>query len=235
MRLVFATNNAHKLAEVGAILGPEWELVTPASLGITEDIPETGDTLEANALQKARYIYERTRDANYGVAGSAVGVPTFADDTGLEVAALGGAPGVYSARYAAMTDDKSCVARSGGGSPTFDDNNRLLLRNLEGAANRSARFRTVIALIWDGREHLFEGRVEGHIIDEYRGTGGFGYDPIFVPCIPNDGGLCAAKSAAAPTFAEMPLAEKNAISHRARAVEKLAKFLNNKPLNHDNQ
>ncbi len=210
MRLVFATNNAHKLAEVSAILGPGWELVTPASLGITEDIPETGDTLEENALQKARYIYERTRDANYGVAKSVVGVPTFADDTGLEVAALDGAPGVRSARYAGDHHD-------------FDDNNRLLLKNLKGATDRAARFRTVIALILDGREHLFEGRVEGRIIDEYRGAGGFGYDPIFIP----DG--------TDTTFAEMPLAEKNAISHRARAVEKLAQFLNSKPLNHDNQ
>ena len=198
MRLVFATNNAHKLAEVSAILGPGWELVTPASLGITEDIPETADTLEGNALQKARYIYERTS------------LDCFADDTGLEVAALGGAPGVRSARYAGDHHD-------------FDDNNRLLLKNLEGATDRSARFRTVIALIIDGREHLFEGRVEGRIIDEYRGTGGFGYDPIFAP----DG--------ADTTFAEMAAAEKNAISHRARAVEKLAQFLKNKTLNHDKQ
>ena len=190
MRIVFATNNRHKLEEVAAIFGPEWELVTPASLGITEDIPETCDTLEGNALQKARYIYERT------------GLDCFADDTGLEVTALDGAPGVRSARYAGDHHD-------------FDDNNRLLLKNLEGAGDRSARFRTVIALILDGKEHLFEGRVEGHIIEEYRGTGGFGYDPVFVP----DG--------FGATFAEMPLEEKNAISHRARAVEKLAEFLRN--------
>ncbi len=189
MRIVFATNNRHKLEEVGAILGPGWELVTPASLGITEDIPETADTLEGNALQKARYIYERT------------GLDCFADDTGLEVAALGGAPGVRSARYAGDHHD-------------FDDNNRLLLGNLEGAADRSARFRTVIALILGGEEHLFEGRVEGRIIDEYRGTGGFGYDPVFAP------------EGSRKTFAEMPAAEKNAISHRARAVEKLNQYLN---------
>ncbi len=188
MRIVFATNNRHKLEEVSAILGSGYELVTPASLGIAEDIPETSDTLEGNALQKARYIYERT------------GLDTFADDTGLEVTALEGAPGVRSARYAGDHHD-------------FDDNNRLLLKNLEGAEDRSARFRTVIALILDGKEQLFEGCVEGHIIDEYRGKGGFGYDPVFIP------------EGSGTTFAEMPPEEKNAISHRARAVEKLAEFL----------
>jgi XTP/dITP diphosphohydrolase len=223
MKLVFATNNKHKLEEVSAILGTGFELVTPARLGITEDIPETQETLEGNALQKARYLRERT------------GLDVFADDTGLEVTALGGAPGVYSARYAAVGDADFCVAksavgvisldnphadlRSTGGPrsmiaiPTFDDNNRLLLRNLEGAADRSARFRTVIALILDGREHLFEGTVEGRIIEEYRGTEGFGYDPVFIP------------EGCDRTFAEMPAAEKNAISHRARAVEKLREFL----------
>jgi XTP/dITP diphosphohydrolase len=207
MRIIFATNNRHKLDEVSAILGPGWELVTPTMLGIIEDIPETAPTLEGNALQKARYLYERT------------GLDCFADDTGLEVTALGGAPGVRSARYAGDHHD-------------FDDNNRLLLKNLEGAADRSARFRTVIALILDGEEHLFEGCVEGHIIDEYRGTGGFGYDPVFVPCIPDDDRFCVAKSAVGVlTFAEMPPAEKNAISHRARAVEKLGDFLKKIPQN----
>jgi XTP/dITP diphosphohydrolase len=188
MRVVFATNNRHKLEEVSAILGPGWELVTPAALGITEDIPETAETLEGNALQKARYVHDRT------------GLSVFADDTGLEVTALGGAPGVRSARYAGEHHD-------------FDDNNRLLLKNMAGVADRSARFRTVIALILDGREHLFEGRVEGRIIEEYRGTGGFGYDPVFAP------------EDSRKTFAEMSPDEKNAISHRARAVEKLADFL----------
>jgi XTP/dITP diphosphohydrolase len=205
MKLVFATNNRHKLAEVSAILTSSVELVTPVELGITEDIPETADTLEGNALLKARYVYNRTREVNHGATQSAVGVPTFADDTGLEVAALGGAPGVYSARYAGEAHD-------------FDDNNRLLIKNLKGVADRSARFRTVIALIVNEggtpREYLFEGRVEGRIIDEYRGEGGFGYDPIFIP----EGGNA--------TFAEMSAAQKNAISHRARAVEKLAEFLN---------
>jgi XTP/dITP diphosphohydrolase len=187
-RLVFATNNRHKLEEVSAILGAEWELATPAALGITEDIPETQETLEGNALQKARYIYERT------------GLDCFADDTGLEVAALGGAPGVRSARYAGDRHD-------------FDDNNRMLLKNLAGVQDRSARFRTVIALILGGEEHLFEGRVEGRIIDEYRGDGGFGYDPVFIP------------EGSERTFAQMPPEQKNAISHRARAVERLAIFL----------
>jgi XTP/dITP diphosphohydrolase len=190
MRIVFATANRHKLEEVAAILGTGFELVTPADMGITEDIPETSDTLAGNALQKARYLYNRT------------GVDCFADDTGLEVAALGGAPGVRSARYAGEGHD-------------FAANNRLLLSNLEGMADRSARFRTVIALILDGREYLFEGAVEGHIIEEYRGGEGFGYDPVFVP------------EGSGQTFAEMSADQKNSISHRGRAVEKLAIFLKN--------
>jgi XTP/dITP diphosphohydrolase len=197
MQIAFATNNRHKLEEVSAILGPAFELVTPAMLGITEDIPEDSPTLEGNALQKARYIHSRT------------GLDCFADDTGLEVAALGGAPGVHSARYAADAGEAGAVA----GGHNFDANNRLLLRNLAGAEDRSARFRTVIVLILDGQEYLFEGTVEGRIIEEYRGTEGFGYDPIFIP------------EGSTQTFAEMPAAEKNAISHRARAVEKLADFL----------
>ena len=188
MKIVFATNNKHKLEEASAILGPDFELKTPADCGITEDIPETQPTLEGNALQKARYIYERT------------GLDCFADDTGLEVAALGGAPGVRSARYAGDEHD-------------FDRNTALLLRNLESGADRSARFRTVIALIVGGEEYLFDGIVNGRIIDEYRGTGGFGYDPVFVP------------EGCSETFAEMSAEQKNAVSHRARAVEKLSDFL----------
>jgi XTP/dITP diphosphohydrolase len=191
MKIVFATANRHKLDEVSAILGHGFELVTPAELGITEDVPETSDTLAGNALQKARYIYERT------------GVDCFADDTGLEVAALGGAPGVHSARYAGEGHD-------------FAANNRLLLSNLAGSSDRSARFCTVIALILGGQEYLFEGVVEGRIIDEYRGGEGFGYDPIFVP------------EGSELTFAEMPADQKNHISHRAHAVEKLATFLKTK-------
>ena len=187
-KIIFATNNAHKLSEVQAVLGDAFELITLRECGITEDIPETAPTLEGNALQKARYVYEKT------------GADCFADDTGLEVDALGGAPGVHSARYATDGHD-------------FTANNRLLLKNLEGVENRSAHFRTVIALILDGEEYLFEGRVEGVIATEESGCGGFGYDPLFVP------------SGEIITFAEMSAEAKNAISHRGRAVAELVKFL----------
>lgn len=188
MKIIFATNNAHKLSEVQAVLGDAFTLVTPRDCGITEEIPEEQETLEGNASQKARYIYDRT------------GLDCFADDTGLEVAALGGAPGVHSARYATDGHD-------------FAANNRLLLRNLEGVTDRRARFRTVISLILNGEEHLFEGVVEGRIIDRETGCEGFGYDPLFRP----DG--CGK------TFAEMSAGEKNAVSHRGRAVRKLAEYL----------
>ena len=188
MKILFATNNAHKLAEVQAVLGDSYTLVTPRDCGVTEEIPETQPTLEGNALQKARYLYDRT------------GLACFADDTGLEVAALGGAPGVHSARYATDGHD-------------FAANNRLLLRNLAGEENRRARFRTVVALILGGREYLFEGVVEGQIIDRETGHEGCGYDPLFRP----DG--------YDRTFAQMTTEEKNAVSHRARAVRKLAAFL----------
>ncbi len=187
-KLLFATNNAHKLAEVQAGLGPDFELTTPRDCGVTEEIPETCDTLEGNAAQKAHYLHDR------------IGMDCFADDTGLEVAALGGAPGVHSARYATEGHD-------------FAANNRLLLRNLEGVADRRARFRTVIALLLNGQEYRFEGIVEGHIIDHEIGHEGFGYDPLFIP----DG--------FDKTFAQMTAAEKNAVSHRGRAVRKLADFL----------
>jgi XTP/dITP diphosphohydrolase len=210
MKIVFATNNKHKLEEAGAILGPAFEFATPASLGIMEDIPETQPTLEGNALQKARYLYDRLRDMN-GVDGkSAVGVPTFADDTGLEVAALGGEPGVRSARYA---EDAGVAVSTDDGGHDFAANTRLLLERLRGAGDRSARFRTVVALIMDGREYTFEGEVRGHIIEDYRGDGGFGYDPVFVP------------EGSAETFAQMSAGRKNAISHRARALDKLKGFL----------
>ena len=188
MKILFATNNAHKLTEVQAMLGDSYTLVTPRDCGVTEEIPETQPTLEGNALQKARYLYERT------------GLDCFADDTGLEVEALGGAPGVHSARYATDGHD-------------FAANNRLLLQNLAGKENRRARFRTVVALILGGREYLFEGVVEGQIIDRETGHEGFGYDPLFRP----DG--------YDRTFAQMTTEEKNAVSHRARAVRKLAAFL----------
>lgn len=192
-RLVFATNNAHKLQEVRQILGDAFEVVSLEEIGCRDDIPETEPTLEGNALLKARWVASR-----YGCS-------CFADDTGLEVDALGGAPGVRSARYAASE-----------GAPDHDSeaNMRLLLRNLEGEADRRARFRTVMALVrGNGEEVTVSGRVEGRIIEEPRGSDGFGYDPVFVP----DGDT--------RTFAEMTAAEKNAVSHRRRATEALLKVL----------
>lgn len=188
-RFVFATNNAHKLEEVTAILGNRIEVLSLKDINCHTDIPETADTLEGNALIKARYIFE-----NYQV-------DCFADDTGLEVEALGGAPGVYSARYAEGGHDSEA-------------NMLKLLHNLEGIENRKAQFRTVFALIIDGKEHLFEGIVKGEIIKNKRGTSGFGYDPIFVP------------EGYSQTFAEMGNELKNKISHRAIATNKLCKFLN---------
>jgi XTP/dITP diphosphohydrolase len=193
MQLVFATNNRHKLEEVQQILGAGFTLVTPKECGITEDIPEEQPTLEGNALQKARYIHERT------------GKDCFADDTGLEVEALGGAPGVRSARYAG--EEKNMEA-------CMD----LLLANLAGNGNRRARFRTVIALILNEKEYLFEGIVNGSIRERRSGTEGFGYDPLFEP------------EGHDITFAEMDLAAKNAISHRGRAVRELAEFLKTRPV-----
>lgn len=188
MKLIFATNNRHKLEEVQDVLGEAYTLATPRELGVTEEIPEEEPTLEGNALQKARYLYRRT------------GENCFADDTGLEVDALGGAPGVHSARYA-------------GEAKNSQDNIALLLKNLAGKTDRKARFRTVIALILDGKEYLFEGIVEGRIIAEEHGAGGFGYDPVFIP------------EGSSETFAEMGAEEKNRISHRGRAVRALAEFL----------
>ena len=188
MKLYFATNNIYKLKEVQEVVGDSFQIESMRSLGINEDIPEDQQTLEGNALQKARFMYDRT------------GESCFADDTGLEVDALNGAPGVYSARYA-------------GDAKNSFDNMALLLKNMSGKQNRKARFRTVIALILDGKEYLFEGVVNGTIAEEPRGTAGFGYDPLFVP----DG--------YSTTFAEMDSEAKNAISHRGRAVEKLAAFL----------
>lgn len=193
-RIVFATNNQHKLQEIREILSPEFEIVSLKEIGCHEDIPETGNTLEENALQKARYISERYH------------ISCFADDTGLEVEALGGAPGVHSARYAEGTDHDS------------EANMTKLLGELEGKENRQARFRTVIALIELGEDetenvHLFEGIVEGHISTERQGNEGFGYDPIFVP------------EGYEKSFAALGETIKNHISHRARAVKKLADHL----------
>lgn len=187
-KLVVATNNAHKLEEIAAILGDEMELFSLKDINCHAEIPETADTLEGNARQKAMYIYE-----NYGM-------DCFADDTGLEVDALNGAPGVFSARYAGDGHDSEA-------------NMQKLLKELEGKENRKAQFRTAICLIMEGKEYLFEGIVKGAIIEEKRGGAGFGYDPIFVP------------EGYEQTFAELGNDIKNTISHRARAVEKLCKFL----------
>ena len=188
-----ATNNAHKLQEVRQILGSSFEVKGLKDIGCLEDIPEDADTLEGNALQKARYVHEH------------YGVDCFADDTGLEVEALNGAPGVYTARYGSMNGY--------GESHSADANNACLLDKLKGQDNRRARFRTVIALIEGGEEHLFEGIVEGEILQEKCGSEGFGYDPIFSP----EGRGIA--------FAEMSASDKNAISHRGRATEKLVNYL----------
>ena len=191
-KLVFATHNAHKVDEVRAILPASVELVGPAALGCHDEIPETGKTLRDNALQKVQYIHDR------------FGIDCFADDTGLEVEALDGAPGVYSARYAGEPAD-------------FAKNRAKLLAALAGISNRRAQFRTVVSLILNDKTYFFEGIVTGRIIAEERGVGGFGYDSVFVP----DG--------YDKTFAELPAAVKNSISHRARAMEQLNNFLAQHP------
>lgn len=188
-KLVFATNNAHKLEEIRAILGNKVEVLSLNDISCHADIPETADTLEGNAALKAQYIYEH------------YGLDCFADDTGLEVEALGGAPGVYSARYARGEGHDS------------EANMKKLLKELEGENDRRAQFRTVICLIEGGKEHFFEGIVKGGIIEEKRGASGFGYDPVFVP------------EGYEETFAEMGSEEKNRISHRARAVRQLCSYL----------
>lgn len=188
-KLVFATNNAHKLKEVAAILGNQVELLSLNDIGCQTDIPETAETLEGNALLKSSYIYK-----NYHL-------DCFADDTGLEVEALNGAPGVYSARYA------------GGEGHDAQANMLKLLHELDGKENRKAQFRTAISLILDGKEYLFEGVIKGEIIKEKRGDSGFGYDPVFMP------------EGYDRTFAELGNDIKNQISHRALAVQKLCEFL----------
>lgn len=187
-KFVFATNNAHKLEEVTAILGDKIELLSMKDIHCHADIPETADTLEGNALLKARYIFE-----NYNM-------DCFADDTGLEVEALNGAPGVYSARYA-------------GDAHNSEANMRKLLQDMEGIENRKAQFRTVFALIINGKEHLFEDIVKGEITKHRCGSSGFGYDPVFIP------------EGYTQTYAEMGNTLKNKISHRALATNKLCNFL----------
>lgn len=188
MNLVFATNNKHKLKEITEIVGGQYRIISLHELGCSEDIPETENTLEGNALLKARYIHSRYH------------CNCFADDTGLEIEALNGEPGVYSARYA-------------GDQCSFEDNIVKVLQKLEGKTNRNALFRTVIALIIDNQEYLFEGCIKGSIIEDQKGISGFGYDPIFIP----DGYT--------QTFAEMGDELKNRISHRAIATQKLIDFL----------
>jgi len=190
MKLVFATNNPNKLSELQALVPDGIEILSLKEINCNEELPETNPTLQENALQKAQYIYQ-----NYGFN-------CFADDTGLEIEALGGAPGVYSARYAG----EDCNA---------EDNMQKVLAKLENEENRNAKFRTVIALIIKGEEILFEGECSGEITKTKSGVEGFGYDPIFTP------------KGYEITFAEMSKQEKGAISHRGRAVEKLVSFLNN--------
>jgi XTP/dITP diphosphohydrolase len=189
MKIVFATNNRNKLREIREILGDKFEIVSLKDIGCLDDIPETGDTLEENALQKADYVYQKYH------------LDCFADDTGLEVEALKGAPGVHSARYAEGTDHDS------------EANMRKLLSELGNNNNRKAQFRTVIALLLNGELHEFEGKVEGRIDTEKHGTEGFGYDPIFIP------------EGYQESFAQLGEDIKNQISHRARAVRLLADYL----------
>ena len=188
MSLVFATNNKHKLEEISHLLEGNYEIIPLEAIGCHDDIPEDHETLEENALQKARYIKEH------------YGCDCFADDTGLEIEALNGQPGVYSARYAGPAKDSKA-------------NMQKVLDNMQNQANRKACFRTIIALILDGQEYLFEGRVDGEILTEQHGSAGFGYDPIFRP------------EGFKESFAEMDLDTKNSISHRGRAVSKLVDFL----------
>lgn len=188
MKLVFATNNQHKLQEIQHLLDGRFELLSLKEIGCFDDIPENQDTLEGNASEKSFYIWNK------------YGINCFADDTGLEIEALDGAPGVYSARYAG---EQRCA----------NDNMDLVLAKLDKIKNRKARFRTVISLVIDGEETQFEGIVDGTILHEKRGSSGFGYDPIFKPV---ESEFC---------FAEMPMEEKNKISHRGRAIQKLVEHL----------
>ena len=188
MKLVFATNNQHKLQEISQLFNGSIELLSMNDIGCDDDIPENQDTLEGNASEKSFFIFNK------------YGINCFADDTGLEIDALKGEPGVYSARYA-------------GEARNSENNMDLVLKKLDKIKNRKARFRTVISLVIDGHETQFEGVVDGCILEEKRGKVGFGYDPIFQP----DGYDLS--------FAEMPLDEKNKISHRGRAVQKLAEYL----------
>lgn len=188
MELCFATNNEHKLEEVSQLLGDSFQIVSLEDIGCKEELPEEQETLEGNSLQKAKYVFDK------------FGINCFADDTGLEVEALDGAPGVYSARYA-------------GEHRNSDDNNELLLENLKTKTNRKARFRTVVTLILDNQTFQFEGVANGEILKSRRGTAGFGYDPLFLP------------DRHAKSMAELTAKEKNEISHRGNAIRKLVAYL----------
>jgi len=188
--MVFATNNQHKLKEIREIIGNDFEVMSLRDIGFEGDIPETQDTIEGNAIQKAQFINEKMK------------MNCFADDTGLEIDALNGRPGIYSARYA-------------GEGCSFDDNINKILEELAGIENRKAKFRCVICLILDGNQYLFEGRIDGVITTERKGETGFGYDPVFIP------------EGHHHTFSEMPAHLKNGISHRGRAIWKMVRFLGN--------
>jgi XTP/dITP diphosphohydrolase len=192
MQLIFATNNQHKVDEIRALLNNEFSIVTLKEAGIDKDIPEPHNSIEANASEKSKTIYKLT------------GLNCFSEDTGLECEALGGEPGVKSARYAGEQKD-------------FQANIDLLQKNLANHVNRRAQFKTIISLLLDGKEYLFEGICKGEIIKEQRGKAGFGYDPVFVP------------QGSTLTFAEMTMEEKSTFSHRAKAVKKLVEFLNHYP------
>ncbi len=186
--LIFATNNQHKVEEIRSVIGDRFDIITLKEAGISIDIPEPHDTIEANASEKSKTIYELTKQNCFG------------EDTGLEVESLNGEPGVKSARYA-------------GAQKSFDANIDKLLFNLNGKTNRSAQFKTVISLMLNGKEYLFKGIIKGKIIEQRRGTNGFGYDPVFIPEGSNK------------TFGEMELSEKNEFSHRRKATDKLIEFL----------
>jgi XTP/dITP diphosphohydrolase len=186
--ILFATNNKHKLREIQEILGGEYRVLSLKDINLDVEIPETQETIEGNAVQKARFIHDLT------------GMNCFADDTGLEIDSLDGRPGVYSARYA-------------GEGCSFDDNIDKILKELSGAENRNACFRCAICLIKEDKEYVFEGRIDGRIMEERQGSDGFGYDPVFMP------------NGQKQTFAEMPAYLKNGISHRGRAVLKMVRFL----------
>lgn len=188
MELCFATNNVHKLEEVSQLLGDSFHIVSLEDIGCEEELPEEQETLEGNSLQKAKFVFDK------------FGINCFADDTGLEVEALGGAPGVYSARYAGEHRDSN-------------DNNELLLENLKTKTNRKARFRTVVTLILDNQTFQFEGVANGEILKSRRGKAGFGYDPLFLPERHNK------------SMAELTAKEKNEISHRGNAIRKLVAYL----------